>query len=623
MDFGVTYAGYDILCMIIMAIITSMTLQMKGKLKHQRTYLALMTFALFLVLGDFVYNLAMGGILPIGIPGMYVANSVYFISSMMIAYMWVLYIARYLKISELERIWVKAIIFFPAEAVSFMSIVSFRTGWIFTLAEDGTYYRGPLNWISMLVPAVYFILAIVLAIINYVKHKSPENKEIVKDGFAFASFPGVALSIQYFLVGFPAICIGALLGMLYVFLHNIVSEREQLFAEQKVAEAKSEFFASMSHEIRTPINAVLGMNTMIMRETTEPQIAGYAQIIENSGKMLLSTINDILDFSKAESGKLELVYAEYGTADVIRDLILMIKTKAEDKGLHFNLDIEKIIPSRLYGDEVRIKQIIINLLTNAVKYTSRGSVTLHISYRNVSEGNIKLCVAVEDTGKGIKPEAINELFSPYVRFNEQENRNIEGTGLGLSIVRMLLKLMDSELKVESEYGKGSIFSFEVSQGVRDRTPIGPVEQILEKPKQQATVTRESFVAPDVKILSVDDTVVNLTVFKQLLKNTKVQIDTATSGMEALVKVRQNQYDMIFLDHMMPGMDGIETLERIREDKLVSEETPIIIFTANVVSGYREMFMEAGFTDFLPKPVEIRELESMMVKYLPEDKVRIL
>lgn len=623
MDYGLAYAGYDILCLTIMAIVTTLTLKMAGRLTHQRTYLLLMTFSIFLVLGDLIYNLSMGGTIALPVPALYVCNIVYFLASLAISYVWMLYVARLAEDKRIEELKFKALLFFPVEVGGFMTIVSFKTKWIFYLDEQGTYIRGDYNWVSMAIPAMYFAFTIFLGISNNRRKRNEKSLEVLKDVLAFASFPALALVLQYFLVGFPAICIGALLGMLFVFLHNVVTERDRLFADQMLSEAKSQFFASMSHEIRTPINAVLGMNTMILRETTEPQIASYAQVIENSGKMLLSTVNDILDFSKAESGKLDLVCTEYGTVDIVRELVQMIKTKAEDKGLKFEIDIENILPSRLYGDDVRIKQIIINLLTNAVKYTSHGSITLHMSYRNVDEGHIRLCVAVQDTGKGIRQDAIKDLFSPYARFNQQENRYIEGTGLGLGIVRMLLGLMDSELKVESEVDHGSVFSFEIIQGVRDRTPIGPIEKVLEKPQKANAAKRESFVAPDIRVLSVDDTVVNLMVLKQLLKNTKVQIDMATSGQEALVKIRQNSYDMIFLDHMMPGMDGIETLEHIRQENLVSTDIPIIVFTANVVSGYREMFMAAGFTDFLPKPVDIKQLEGMMIKYLPEDKVRII
>ncbi|MBP5304288.1 MAG: response regulator [Lachnospiraceae bacterium] len=398
-------------------------------------------------------------------------------------------------------------------------------------------------------------------------------------------------------------------------------------------EAKSRFLANMSHEIRTPINAVLGFDEMILRESNEESIRGYAANIRSSGKALLSLINDILDFSKIEEGKMTIVPAQYDLSSLVNDLINMIKGRADKKGLILNVDVDESIPHLLYGDEMRIKQCILNLLTNAVKYTEKGSVSLKVTMNmkedygkkvkvkghGYSVGNIELKVMVNDTGIGMKQEAIEKLFAPFERIEEKRNRAIEGTGLGMSIVRQLLELMDSSLSVESEYGKGSKFSFSIKQEVVAWEEIGRFTGKIDENKGKDYVYREKFHASLARILVVDDTEMNLTVVKSLLKKTKINIDTALNGMEAVNLCKNNKYDAIFIDHMMPDMDGIETLTNIREEGL-NKDTPAVALTANAISGAREMYLEAGFNDYLSKPVDGEKLEKLLIKLLPSEKV---
>lgn len=620
MDNALVYARFDIVCLLVMMIITLETVKLRSKLPLQNLYLRLMVFAVMLVTSDMMYELVSGGAVPGGVGGLYIFNGIYFVASTMIGYTWFVYTQAIVKMSFYDIVPVKIAIAIPALASCMASIFSYRTKWIFYFDENGLYCRGEYNWVSMVIPAAYFAFAILCSIITFCRKKTEKNKRVMASVAVFVLFPLLSIGLQAVFVGVPIVCIGSMLGMLWVFINNITAEREAIVAENMVADAKSQFFASMSHEIRTPINAVLGMNTMILRESTEPQVIGYARVVESSGKMLLSTVNDILDFSKAESGKLVLVCNEYETADLVRDLMHMIKNRADDKGLKFVAELEEIIPSKLYGDDVRIRQVITNLLTNAVKYTDRGTVTLRMHYRNVDEKHIRLQVAVADTGRGIKPENMDSLFSPYARMDENKNRKVEGTGLGMSIVKTLLDLMNSELKVESVYGEGSTFSFEIIQEVRDRQPMGSFEKIMSEESASASIVTKQFVAPNAKILTVDDTVVNLVVFKELLKKTRMKIDTATSGEEAIAKIKAATYDIIFLDHMMPGMDGIECLKIIREQALVSKDTPIIVLTANVISGYREMFLEAGFTNFLAKPIDVKELDRLLREYLPKEMI---
>ena len=407
----------------------------------------------------------------------------------------------------------------------------------------------------------------------------------------------------------------------------LIESNEKLAAsaqrEQAANVAKSQFLSNMSHEIRTPINAIMGMDEMIRREAEAPQIREYAENIRTASASLLSLVNDILDFSKIEAGKMEIIPVEYEISSVLNDLVNMIKTRAEKKGLTLDVEASPELPTILYGDEIRIKQVATNVLTNAVKYTEKGGVTLRVSFEKTDEKNIRLRFSVKDTGIGIKPEDIEKLFNAFERIEEKRNRTIEGTGLGMNITKKLLELMGSRLEVESVYGEGSTFSFTVEQGVVDWTPIGDFEQAFRQAVAQRDVYHERFTAPEAKVLVVDDTKMNITVMKGLLKATKVQIDEAGSGMDALALTAEKKFDVIFLDHRMPDMDGVETFAAMRAQADGKNlETPVVCLTANAISGAREWYLEQGFNDYLTKPVQGEQLEAMLVKYLPPELVKL-
>ena len=424
------------------------------------------------------------------------------------------------------------------------------------------------------------------------------------------------------------------------FLRRITSELQEAASEAKDANnAKSAFLSHMSHEIRTPINAILGMDEMILRESSEEDILGYADDIRSAGNNLLGIINDVLDFSKIEAGRMSIIPVEYEIASLLNDLYNAVRMRAENKGLSVKLDIDPSIPSLLFGDETRLKQAVTNLLTNAVKYTENGSVTLSI--KKIPEGEkdrealmrscpgdqlpesfVKLSVKVKDTGIGIRPEDMEKLFTEFERVDEKRNRRIEGTGLGLNITRHLLELMGSALTVESGYGEGSVFGFEILQGVLKDEPLGEFSGRIKK--TDLKTYRVSFIAEDSRILVVDDTKVNLDVIKNLLKKTRIEVHTAGSGEEALELIRKYQYDVILLDHLMPVMDGIETLKRMKglNDSL-SHDAPVISLTANALAGARDQYLKEGFKDYLSKPVNPKELEDMLFKYIPPEKIRTL
>ncbi len=407
---------------------------------------------------------------------------------------------------------------------------------------------------------------------------------------------------------------------------KIVREQGQLETALAVSragsEAKSAFLSSMSHEIRTPINAVLGMDEMILRESRERKTLEYAENIQAAGNTLLSLINDVLDLYKIEAGKMEIIPVEYNPASMIHDLVTMIHIRAQKKGLRLIADVAGEIPSRMYGDEIRIKQVITNILTNAVKYTERGSVTLKISTRKEDTGHVMLKVSVRDTGIGIREEDIQKLFSAFERIEEERNRNIEGTGLGMNITTRLLDMMGSELQVSSVYGEGSEFSFELLQEVLSWAPAGDYEKAWKESVKVSPRYRASFTAPAARILAVDDASMNLSVLAGLLKQTKVQVDTAGSGEECLERIKGTKYDIILLDHRMPGMDGMETRKRM--DGLpgnLNGDTPVIALTANASAGVKEEYLKYGFSDYLSKPINGARLEQMVRVYLPAEKVQ--
>lgn len=388
-------------------------------------------------------------------------------------------------------------------------------------------------------------------------------------------------------------------------------------------QAKSQFLSNMSHEIRTPINAIMGMDEMILREATDPTIREYAENIRTASTSLLGIVNDILDFSKIEAGKMEIIPVEYDLSSVLNDLVNMVQTRAEKKGLALHVEASPELPTLLFGDEIRIKQVATNILTNAVKYTEKGGVTLRVSFEKADGQTIRLRFAVEDTGIGIKPEDLDKLYNAFERIEEKRNRTIEGTGLGMNITKRLLGLMNSRLEVQSVYGEGSVFSFVLEQRVVNWSPIGDFQQAYRRAVAQQRAYHESFTAPEAEILIVDDTKMNLTVMRGLLKATKIRLDEAESGAECLALTEKKKYDVIFLDHRMPGMDGIETLVSLRMQLHgKNSETPVICLTANAVSGAREWYLEQGFNDYLTKPVQGEQLEAMLLKYLPPERVTL-
>lgn len=401
--------------------------------------------------------------------------------------------------------------------------------------------------------------------------------------------------------------------------HRIARELEVAkVAAENANKAKSQFLARMSHEIRTPINAIIGMNEMILRESVEKDTKKYAHDIRTAADNLLDLVNEILDTSKIDAAKMEILPCSYEISTMLNDLFSMLVIKANSKNLQLIFEIDPEIPSEYYGDDVRIKQVLINLLNNAVKYTDEGTITLQVSC-TVEGTNGILHFKVKDTGIGIREEDFNKLFEKFERIELEKNRNVEGTGLGLNIASRLLNLMGSSINVKSEYRKGSEFSFDLKQKIVNIEPMGDFEEkvlrSLEKEEYQ-----NSYIAPEAKILVVDDNSMNREVVTGLLKPTQIKVFQASSGEECISMLHQHTFNLVLLDHMMPGMDGIDTLRIIKKKKLC-QDTPVIMFTANAMMGEREKYINEGFQDFMTKPVNPEKLDEMVKKYLPKELLK--
>lgn len=405
------------------------------------------------------------------------------------------------------------------------------------------------------------------------------------------------------------------------FVYDLTKEKNMLEEVVRANEAKSQFLANMSHEIRTPINGILGMDSVLLKECHDENLREYAKNIQSAGQSLLSIINDILDISKIESGKMEILTIRYQLFSVLNDCYNLTKIKLQNKPVSIIMQINEKLPSWLYGDEVRIRQIINNFLSNAVKYTKEGNITFELDFEEKTDEQILLVITVRDTGIGIKEEDLGKLFESFTRIEEKRNRNIEGTGLGLNLTKNLVNLMGGEVFAESTYGKGSCFTAKIPQKIADAKPMGDFGKRYQQYLSTSDDDKLSFLAPDAKILVVDDVTMNLKVVEGLLKATKIQIDTAVSGSECLECVKTTPYQMIFLDHMMPEMDGLETLEHMKNlADNPNAQTPVIMLTANAIVGAKEEYIEAGFTDYLTKPIRETELLEMILKYLPEELV---
>ncbi|MCR4589914.1 MAG: response regulator [Lachnospiraceae bacterium] len=516
-----------------------------------------------------------------------------------------------------------------------LMILNLPLKFILWYTPEGAYIHSSLFVPIVFTAPIYYLISGILMLIFRLKTLGPREK--------------VSLSIASFVTLFGTIIQAATNGVILLSLpfgsigifvlyfsietsdyHQLLKNNEILrLAEQdavKANRAKSDFLASMSHEIRTPLNAVLGMDELILIETDkrkdiDPSFTGlikeYAENIRDAGQVLLSVINDILDLTKIESGKMDLKPEPYILHDMINDVSNMVRVRAEQKGLSYEEKVDPAIPGYLIGDELRIRQIMINLLNNAVKYTESGQVELEMGMKDLTENSLSLCIRVKDSGIGIKEENIPLIFGDFQRLDEGDNHKIEGTGLGLSIVKRMITLMNGSIDVSSKFGEGSVFTVVLPQEISSE----PIEKRADNEKSSNPADAITFRTPDCRYLIVDDNKLNILVAKRFLSGLCGHTDAVLSGEKALYAMRKKKYDLIFMDHMMPELNGIQTYEKsLNDPENLNMSTPVIMMTANALSGVRDEYLDKGFADYISKPVDIKELMRVVALHLPEEKI---
>lgn len=558
-----------------------------------------------------------------------ILNTIYFVmatgSAFYICCFVVIYVGEREQLKKLTRLNVILFITFVLA-----QMINVFTGFIFSFSLEQGYNRTVLYVINFMFP-LYYIVCAVIVYLNKLK-KNSVKKKIAAFVYLCVAVSGSVIQLLFLptvlLAAFtPALGIVMLLFFLEspdyqrltVTLEELKEAKEEAEFSNEVAleanQSKTDFLANMSHEIRTPINVVLGYNELIMKETKESHTTEYALNVQAAGRTLLSLVNDILDFTNIDCGNLKIEKDEYSVITLLQDVVTYAEFNAEKKNLKLNVNIDENLPKELIGDSVRLMQIFNNLTSNAVKYTMEGTVDLIITWTGNDEHTGTMSVVVKDSGIGMKEEDINKISESFKRFDKRKTRNIQGAGLGLPIVTRLLELMDSKLEIDSKYGVGSTFSFHIEQGIVDRNPIGKLEH---KSYIDLLIDREedvTFFAPKARILAVDDNRMNLDFVCGILKETKMKIDIAQNGEEALKLLRKNEYQMVLLDHMMPVLDGMETVKIMREEH-ICDDVPVIAITANAVVGEKENYVAAGFTDYLAKPVYGNQLMKMILKYMP-------
>ncbi len=607
----------QIFCMLVLLYIAGIYFSVKrDKTSGHRLFSALLLLSILYMAFDMITVYTINHVHEISITLNHFCHIVYMSSMIAVLFVFFLYM-RYLSYGRVYFRFRQAI---PL-IIGVLASTFFPFEWEETIY--GNYSWGAFAMVAFVSAYFYFLVGLYLLIRC--------RKKLEKKSFHAIAISIITLLGTAVLQGkFPTLLISGIgvtfvdLALFYtvespdaILIESLAKERERADSANR---AKTLFLAQMSHDIRTPINAILGMNEMILREAENEDIREYSRDIQTAGKTLLSLINTILDFSKIEDGKMELVIVRYDLAGFVKNIVLSIQGRAKNKGLELKINVDESLPSAMLGDDVRLNKVISNLLTNAIKYTEKGSVSLSFKRLSSDDNKVSMRVEVADTGIGIKEEEIDILFKEFTRLDEEKNRNIEGVGLGMAIVQHLLEMMGSTLEVESTYGVGSTFSFNVIQRIADSTPVGDYTKRIAENDENLGLTAE-VTAPDARVLIVDDNKMNLKVAKKLLGIFGIEPDLAGSGQECIELCKKNKYHLIGLDHMMPELNGVETLEIMRRDKILPEDTRVIAMTANAVAGAKEMYLSSGFDDYVSKPIEVEAMKEKLLTFLPPEVLK--
>ena len=565
-------------------------------------------------------------------------RTIYYVAINVNTYHLMRYVEAYVKVDSPKFDKFNRVLLASSFVVLALNVMPFCYGFFFIITADGGLIRGPYNSLWRSVYVLYFIAMATWLQLTHKQYYTAKSQFVVMNILGATLI--VSYIVQYMIVRTILItyAVQAMIVFVTFFYYEAPSYRSMLTIEKDLEEAriraehstqitnaanraKSDFLANNSHEIRTPMNAILGMNEMILKETRDPSIHEASMDIRRAGNHLLSIINNILDISKIESGKMELYNADYHLWNMLKDIEESNYEVVHDKGLELAVNVDKTLPEHLYGDEDHIRQVIMNLIDNAVKYTKHGTITLSVTGKMRPHNRVKLTFAVKDTGIGIRQDDLKKLFRSFERVNLNETQSIQGAGLGLTLVRYLMELMGGSVWAESEYGKGSIFTVELTQQLAQEGFTGTIEEYEASqkaaPSQPEQDDNRPFTCPDAKILIVDDTPVNLVVAKGMLAESKAQVNTCEGGEECLDLLKTEHYDIIFLDHKMPGLDGIETLRRAKELDGPSRLSVYIALTANSGTGLREEYISYGFNDYMPKPIKSDAIRKILARYLPD------
>ena len=624
-NYNISYEVASVFFMVIS--IACLVMMRRTRTERYRRFLILMISVLCGLIFDIL------GAVSIAAPEFFTSavtlliNSVYFFFAAFAGYTYLRYAEAFVgECSRFDRVMIKVNAALML-VYTIVLVVNLQTGWIFYLDEGNVYRFGPVH-VLCYVPTFYFIIyALVYALMHY---KSLNLREMISlSGFIFIT---VGTIFQAFiapgtLLVFFFGTLGVIIILLFVETPDYAHLQETLveldackIEAEKAKRVKSEFLTSVSRDIKTPMSTVLGMDELILRESKDEYITGYARDIESAGLTLMETINKILDYADIETGKLDIVNAPYKVSSLVKDVYKTCLFRADEKGLKLNCDVGNLVPEILVGDVVRIRQIILNLIGNAIKYTSKGHVSLYVGSTALDGKNISLEIKVTDTGRGIKEDELGKVFGTFDRLGDTRTRAGDGVGLGLAIVSKLTDMMNGEVSVESKYGEGSVFTVKIPQRIAEQSDL--IDEVVDNPVYgEKAHEGPLFKAPEAKVLIVDDNDINRVLEAMLLKETSVITNQVSGGKQKLEELTKTSYDVVLLDHIMPDMDGVEALRRARQiERVKNASTSFIAITANALSGAREEYLRQGFDDFVSKPVNGRRLEEAVMNLLDDNLI---